>query len=346
AGTYYYNGVNLTAAYGPTQAANFNLKWEKTATTNVGLDFAILNDRVRGSIDVYDKNTTDMIYTYKVDPMIVPAGSIVANGGSLSNKGIELSLGGLIVNSSDFTWNTGVNLAHNKNEITKLTSPAFIGGDSVNVSYPEGAGQSGASLQLLKEGHPLGQFFTLQYAGKNESGVSQFIDKNGAITTAPTRADYHYAGNAQPKLLLGWTNNLKYKRFDLNFFIRGVFGNKIFNATRADLFRPATAMSTNILVDAKNELPADGNAYKYSTRFIESGNYIRFDNATLGYNVKITSNYVKTLRVYTSVNNLFVITKFKGVDPEVNQGGIAPGVDYNNFYPKTRTFLLGVKVSF
>lgn len=346
AGTYYYNGVNLTAAYGPTQAANFDLQWEKTATANIGLDFAIFNDRVHGSVDVYDKKTTDMIYTYRVDPMVVPAGSIVANGGSLSNKGIELSLDAAMISAGDLTWNTGLGITHNKNEITKLTSPAFIGGDSVNVSFPEGGGQSGASLQLLKEGYPLGQFFTLQYAGKNEAGVSQYIDSNGAITTSPLRTDYHYAGNAQPKLLLGWTNNFRYKRFDLNFFIRGVFGNKIFNATRADLFRPSTAMTTNILVDAANESPADGNAYKYSTRFIESGDYIRFDNATLGYNVKIASNYIKTLRIYTSANNLFVITKFKGVDPEVNQGGIAPGVDYNNFYPKTRTFLLGAKISF
>jgi len=145
---------------------------------------------------------------------------------------------------------------------------------------------------------------------------------------------------------LGWNNTLKYKNFDLNIFIRGVFGNKIFNATRADLFRPTTAMSSNILRDAANESPADGNAYKYSTRFIESGDYVRLDNATLGYNIKGINKYIKTLRLYTSVNNLFVITDFTGVDPEVNQGGIAPGVDYNNFYPKTRTFLFGVNVSF
>jgi TonB-linked SusC/RagA family outer membrane protein len=346
AGTYYYNGVNLTAIYGPTQAANADLKWEKTATANLGLDFSILENKISGSVDVYDKTTTDMIYTYKVDPMLVPAGIIVANGGTLNNQGIELTVNASVVDKGAFTWNTSVNLAHNKNTITKLTSPTFVGGDSVNVSFPEGGGQSGASLQLLKEAYPLGQFFTLQYAGKDDAGVSQYIDKSGNITTAPTRADYRYAGNAQPKLLLGWSNNLKYKRFDLNIFIRGVFGNKIFNATRADLFRPSTAMSTNILADAANELPADGNAYKYSTRFIESGSYVRFDNATLGYNVKVTSQYIKSLRVYTSVNNLFVITKFKGVDPEVNQGGIAPGVDYNNFYPKTRTFLFGVKVSF
>jgi iron complex outermembrane receptor protein len=345
-GTYYYNGVGLTAAYGPIQAANIELQWEKTATTNIGLDFTILKGKISGSLDWYNKNTTGMIYGYRVDPMLVPTGSITANGGSINNKGIELSLSASPVKAGAFSWNTSLNLAHNKNTITSLRNPLFVGGDSVSVSYPEGSGQSGSSLQLLKEGYPLGQFFTLQYAGKDASGISQFIDAGGKITTSPTRADYHYAGNAQPKLVAGWSNNLRYKDFDLNIFIRGVFGNKIFNATRADLFRPTTAMSTNILSDAAGESPLDGNAYKYSTRFIESGSYVRFDNATLGYNLRDMGKYIKTLRVYTSVNNLFVITGYKGVDPEVNQGGIAPGVDYNNFYPKTRTFLLGVNVSF
>jgi len=346
-GTYYYNGVGLTSAYGPTQAANFDLQWEKTATTNIGLDFTVLKGKLSGSIDWYNKNTTGMIYGYRVDPILVPSGRITANGGTINNKGIELSLSATPVKTNNFSWNSSINLAHNKNVITKLTNPLFIGGDSVSVSYPEGGGQSGSSLQLLKEGHPLGQFFTLEYAGKNAAGVSQFVSANGTLTTTPTRADYRYEGDAQPKLVMGWSNTFKYKEFDFNIFIRGVFGNKIFNATRADLFRPTTAMSTNILVDAADESPADGNAYKYSSRFIESGNYIRFDNATLGYNVKgVNNKYIKSLRVYTSVNNLFTITKFKGIDPEVNQGGIAPGVDYNNFYPKTRTFLLGANVSF
>ncbi|MGG9963208.1 SusC/RagA family TonB-linked outer membrane protein [Ferruginibacter sp. SUN106] len=345
-GTYYYNGVGLTSAYGPTQAANFDLQWEKTATTNFGLDFTVLKGKLSGSIDWYDKNTTGMIYGYRVDPILVPSGRITANGGTINNKGIELSLTATPVSTKDFTWNSSINLAHNKNVITKLTNPLFIGGDSVSVSYPEGGGQSGSSLQLLKEGHPLGQFFTLEYAGKNSAGVSQFVAANGSLTTTPTRADYRYEGDAQPKLVMGWSNSLKYKDFDFNVFIRGVFGNKIFNATRADLFRPTTAMSSNILVDAADESPADGNAYKYSSRFIESGNYIRFDNASLGYTIKGISKYIKSMRAYTSVNNLFTITKFKGIDPEVNQGGIAPGVDYNNFYPKTRTVLVGVNVSF
>lgn len=345
-GTYYYNGNGMTTAYGPTQAANFDLQWEKTATTNIGLDFTILNGKVSGTFDWYDKNTTGMIYGYRVDPILVPSGRITANGGSINNKGVELSLTATPVKTNDFSWTSSINLAHNKNVITKLTNPLFIGGDSVTVSYPEGGGQSGSSLQLLKEGHPLGQFFTLEYAGKNSAGVSQYVAANGSLTTTPTRADYRYAGDAQPKLVMGWSNTLRYKDFDFNIFIRGVFGNKIFNATRADLFRPTTAMTTNILVDAADESPADGNAYKYSSRFIEKGNYIRFDNATLGYNIKGITKYIKSMRAYASVNNLFTITKFTGIDPEVNQGGIAPGVDYNNFYPKTRTVMVGVNVSF
>jgi len=223
----------------------------------------------------------------------------------------------------------------------------FIGGDSVSVGYPEGGGQSGRSVQLLKEGHALGQFFTFNYAGKNSAGVSQYYKRDGTLTTSPSNgSDYIYAGDAQPKLLLGFANTLKYKNLDLNFSLRGVFGNKIMNATRADLFRPSTAMSNNILVDAANESPTDYNAYVYSNRFIESGSYLRLDNATLGYNFKKVSNYIKAIRAYISGNNLFVITKFTGVDPEVNQGGVAPGIDYNNFYPKTRSFLLGVNVSF
>jgi len=345
-GTYYYNGVQ-TAAYGPIQAANPNLKWEKTTTTNLGLDFVILKNSVSGSVEWYNKKTDGMIWSYSVDPMVVPQGSIVANGGSMSNKGIEISLEATPVKNNSFSWTTNLNLAHNINKIVSLTNPLFIGGDSIGKTQPDGGGQTGSTLQILKSGKPLGQFFTLQYAGKDTGMVSQYVDHHGNLTRSPLiGTDYHYAGSPQPKLLMGWTNTFRYKNFDLNIFIRGVFGNKIFNATRADLFRPSTATSANILVDAAGESTKDFNAYKYSTRFIEDGSYLRLDNATLGYNFKNISRYVKAFRIYVSVNNLFVITKYTGVDPEVNQGGIAPGVDSNNYYPKTRTILFGANVSF
>lgn len=345
-GTFYYNGQQI-GAYGPNQAANPDLKWEKTATANIGLDFSLLKGKVTGSIDVYDKKTTDMIFNYNVNPVLVPVGSIVANGGTMSNKGIELSLSTTPVKTADFSWTTNLNLAHNKNEIVKLTSPFFVGGDSIRRVQPDGGGQTGSTLQIFKEGKPLGQFFTLKYAGKNADGVSQYYDKNGALTTTPLNGvDYHYAGSAQPKLLLGWGNNFQYKKFDLSIFFRGVFGNKIFNATRADLFRPSTAMTNNILVDAGNESPNDLNSYKYSDRFIEDGSYLRLDNMTLGYNFGKVGRYISSVRIYQTINNVFVITKYTGIDPEVEQGGTAPGVDSNNFYPKTRTYMFGLNVSF
>ncbi|MDH4460087.1 MAG: TonB-dependent receptor [Flectobacillus sp.] len=345
-GTYYYNGVQ-TAAYGPTQAANPDLQWEKTATSNIGVDFSILKGKISGTVEVYDKNTTGMIYSYRVNPMLVPVGSIISNGGSMNNKGIEVTLNATPVSNSKFTWNTSLNLAHNSNKITSLSNPLFAGGDSIRLTQPEGGGQTGSTLQILKSGKPLGQFFTLEYAGKNANGVSQYINGKGELTTTPAiGADYKYLGSPQPTILIGWTNTLRYGNFDLNIFIRGVFGNKIFNATRADLFRPSTAQYTNILADVAGETKADVNSFKYSSRFIEDGSYVRLDNATLGYNFKKVSKSIQNLRVYMSVNNAFVITNYSGIDPEVNQGGIAPGVDSNNFYPKTRTVLFGVNLSF
>ncbi|MBF4485821.1 MULTISPECIES: TonB-dependent receptor [unclassified Flavobacterium] len=345
-GTFYYNGQQI-GAYGPNQAANPDLKWEKTATANIGVDFSILKGKISGSVDLYDKKTTDMIFNYNVNPVLVPVGTIVANGGTMSNKGIEVSLSATVVKTANFSWTSNLNLAHNKNEIVKLTSPFFVGGDSIRRVQPDGGGQTGSTLQIFKEGKPLGQFFTLKYAGKNASGVSQYYDKNGDLTTTPLiGVDYHYAGSAQPKLLAGWANNFQYKKFDLSIFFRGVFGNKIFNATRADLFRPSTAMTNNILVDAAGESPNDLNSYKYSDRFIEDGSYIRLDNMTLGYNFGKVGRYISSVRIYQTVNNVFTITKYKGIDPEVEQGGTAPGVDSNNFYPKTRTFMFGLNVIF
>lgn len=345
-GTYYYNGQEVTS-YGPTKAANPNLEWEITATSNIGLDFSFLKGKLSGYVEVYDKKTTGMIYGYSVNPVLVPTGSIIANGGEMSNKGIEVSVTATPVKNAIFSWTSNLNLSHNNNIIEKLTNEMFQGGDSTHITAPEGQGQSGSRLQILKEGKPIGQFFTLNYAGKNADGVSQYVATDGTLTTNPIIGkDYHYMGSPQPKLLLGWTNDFKYKNFDLNIFVRGVFGNKIFNVTRADLFRPATATTNNILRDVAEESPNDLNCYKYSSRFIEDGSYVRLESATLGYNFQKLGRSVKNLRIYTSVNNLFTITNYSGIDPEVQQGGIAPGVDSNNFYPKTRTVLFGVKATF
>ncbi|MBL7813890.1 MAG: TonB-dependent receptor [Saprospiraceae bacterium] len=345
-GSFYNNGT-LVAALGPTKAANADLQWEKTTTQNLGLDFSILKGKINGTLELYDKTTSGMIYSYGVDRALVPAGSIVANGGSMNNRGVELSINITPLSTKSFSWTSGINLASNTNKIVSLSNPLFAGGDSVRLTQPEGSGQTGSTLQILKAGYPLGQFFSFNYAGKDANGVSQYYKKNGELTTTPAiGADYHYVGSPQPKLLLGWTNTMRFNNFDLNFFIRGVFGNKIFNATRADLFRPTTAQFTNILKDVASESAKDVNSQRYSSRFVEDGSYVRMDNATLGYTINGISKYMKSVRIYAAVNNAFTWTKYNGIDPEVNQGGIAPGVDTNNFYPKTRTLMLGLNTSF
>ncbi|MDT3402158.1 SusC/RagA family TonB-linked outer membrane protein [Mucilaginibacter terrae] len=341
---YYNNGV-LESAFAPIQGQNPDLKWERTASSNIGVEFGILNNKITGTVDVYNKNTTNMLFNYRVSASLVPGGNINANGGSINNKGIEVSLTANPVSSKDFNWSSTINAAYNKNKVTSLVSP-YANGDSILYTSPEGPGQSGSTLQILKTGYPLGQFFTFKYAGKDANGNSLFYKRDGSTTTQPaTGVDYFYAGSPQPKVLMGWNNSFRYKNFDLNIFLRGTFGNKIFNATRADLSNVSSASANNILRTAADDKITDTRNYFYSDRYIESGSYVRLDNSTIGYNIKQPIKSISNIRVYLTGNNLFVITGYKGVDPEINQGGQSPGIDYNNFYPKTRTFLLGVNVS-
>lgn len=343
-GNYYYQGLPLIGI-GPTQSANPDLRWEKTATADIGLDFSIGKGRLSGTLEVYNKRTTDLIWSYPVDPNLVPSGSITANVGTMNNKGIELSINATPVRNTSFSWTTSLNLAHNQNEIVSLSNSRFRA-DSIQDVAPDGTGQSGVDLQILLSGKPIGQFYTLKYAG-DSSGISQYIDAKGKQTTvpAPGTTDYHLAGNAQPKLLIGWENKFRYKNFDGSMLLRSVLGNKIFNVTLANLDQPNSAQNVNIPLSIAGESPKNYNAGRYSTRYIENGTYVRLDYASLGYSFTRISRYIRTLRVYIAANNLFVLTGYKGIDPEVNQGGLAPGVDANNFYPKTRTFLLGVNLS-
>jgi iron complex outermembrane receptor protein len=147
-------------------------------------------------------------------------------------------------------------------------------------------------------------------------------------------------------MIYGWTNTFTYKSFDLNFLVRAVTGNQILNATLANLNNPTDSKLQNIPTFTLGESFKDVNGYLISDRFLESGSYLRMDNATLGYTFKTRSTAFKSIRAYVSGTNLFVITKYRGVDPEVNLSGLTPGIDNNNFYPKTRTFLLGVNASF
>jgi len=347
AGSYYNNGTQV-GAYAPGQGANPDLKWETTATSNVGLDFAILKGKVSGTVDVYNKTTDGMLFYYTVSPTLVPGGHIWANSGSINNKGVEFSLTANPIAKKDFNWSSTFNIAFNQNVINSLQG-TYGNSDMTLYSDPEGPGLTNATVQVLKEGMPLGEFYAFKYAGKDPStGKSLFYKGDGTgTTTAPAvKTDYFFLGSPQPTALMGWSNNFNYKQFDLSFFLRGSFGGKIMNATRADLSYVGGATSNNILNSAAGDKMSDASNNFYSDRYLESGSYVRLDNATLGYTIKNPFTNVSNIRMYFTANNVFTITGYKGIDPEINQGGASPGVDYNNFYPKTRTLLLGFNISF
>jgi len=346
-GTYYNNGVQA-GAYGPIQGQNPDLKWETTASTNIGLDFGLMDGKISGSVDWYNKNTTGMLFGIAASSSIVPGGWIYANGGSINNKGVEAVVTVKAIEKKDLKWTTTINLSANKNMITSLQN-AYGNSDNTTYSDPEGAGQTNATLQILKVGQPLGEFYSLRYAGKDPStGNSLFYKGDGTgTTTAPAiRTDYFYLGSPQPKALVGWSNTINYKKFDLGFFFRGSFGGKIMDATRADLSNVSAATINNIVNSASGDKITDIKNSYYSDRYLEDGTYVRLDNATLGYTLKNPFTNVSSIRVYFTANNVFTLTGYKGIDPEINQGGVSPGIDYNNFYPKTRTLLLGLNVSF
>jgi TonB-linked SusC/RagA family outer membrane protein len=343
---YLNNGI-ISNAIGPVRNENPDLKWESTSTTNFGLDFGLFGNRITGSVDYYIKKTSDLIYSeYAVSTTQFFLPTITANVGKIKNTGIELSLNALVVKTNDFRWNTSPNIAHNKNVVETLSD------DFYKISYIQtaqlgGKGQSGNYSQIIQPGEALGTFKLWNYAGKNEAGISTYINAAGqTIATQPLTSDAKVAGNAQPKYIYGWSNSFTYKKWDFSFLVRGVLGNKILNATAAGLNTPADAKLQNIPRSTLGESFNDGNAYLISDRYLESGSYLRLDNTTLGFTIKPKVQTVKSVRLYMTANNLFVITKYTGLDPEINIGGLTPGIDNNNYYPKTRTFSLGINASF
>jgi TonB-dependent starch-binding outer membrane protein SusC len=343
-GRAYTNGQILDGI-GPIQNANPNLKWESTATTNIGVDFSILKGLLNGALDLYDKVTSNLIYDYPVSATQFPVNNLTANVGKISNKGIELQLNATPVKTRNFSWKSSFNIAHNINNVVSISNPVY-NTPYINTAFLGGQGQSDNWSQILEAGHPIGTFDIWHYMGKNANGVSIYKSAQGDTTSSPTTADFRLAGNAQPQLLMGWNNTFKYQRFDLNFFFRAVTGARILNATLASLNNVLSAKTQNIPTFSLAESFNDINAPYISDRFLENGSYLRLDNATLGYTFRLNTKAVSQFRIYGSANNLFVLTGYKGVDPEITIGGLTPGIDNNNFYPKTRSFLFGVNMIF
>lgn len=235
----YVNPDGSTSNYrmlGATRNANPDLKWESTSMFNIGIDFGFLHNRLSGTIEYYDKRTSDLIYDYPVSTNRYPYGTMTANVGDISNKGIEITINAVPVQTHNFTWSTTLNLSHNKNVVEKLTNASYSV-PYIDMSDPDVGGFSGQNVQRIMEGSPIGQFYTYEWAGYNESGVSVFndYDADGKLigtTDAPTDEDRRKTGSAQPKLTYGWNNDFTWKNWTLTAFFQGVAGNQIYNATR------------------------------------------------------------------------------------------------------------------
>ncbi len=341
----------------PTKNANPNLKWESTGMFNIGVDFAFLKGRINGTIELYNKKTWNLIWDYPVSTYIYPFPTLTANVGDISNQGIELTLNTIPLQSKDFSWNLGVTLSHNSNKVTKLTKGRF------SVNYVEkgdpqiaGITDNGYTERII-EGQPLGTFYTYEWAGRNSHGVSQYYvhdpvtnKRTGALTTSPVVTDKTVVGYAQPKLVYGINNTLVYKNWNFTTFIQGNVGNKIMNSTRAQY------SAQSLLSGGKNVLKSaltdplwqhDPNYFIPSDKYLENGSYLRLSTLSLAYTFTNLKGWLHALQVYATAKNVFTITSYTGLDPEVELGGTEPGLDRReSFYPHTRSLMLGLKVNF
>lgn len=333
----YLIGGNAITIVTPERYANPDLKWEETSQTNIGADFQFLNNRIYGSLDYYKKITNDLLLSFNIpSPSVVT--TQVANVGEVENKGIEFVLGSRIISRKDFSWKADFNISRNRNKVLSLSNEQY-GTSIIRTSVAAGFGLTGVNTQAIMPGQPLGTFYGARFIGV-KSGVEQFEDISGNGTFSQTD-DVTTIGSTQADFTFGFSNTFSYKNFDLSFLLRGQEGGSIFNNTALDLRRISLLPGQNILADALGDEVAYGQPATYSSKWIEDASFIRLDNVTLGFNPNVTNvSFLRNVRLYFTAQNLFLITNYSGLDPEV-----ASGRDYMT-YPRSRTYMLGATVTF
>lgn len=347
-GAYLYNG-QFSQSYAVQQENNPDLKWEVRKSLNFGLDFSVLGDRIHGTVDVFHDKTSDMLFLYDIPQPPFLTNKVYANAATASNKGIEITIGASAIRNNHFTWETQANVSTLKNRITNLLGK-FKGSDLSLTNrfygYAGGGGFGTAPVTLLKEGYPSGVFWIPQHAGIDAGGHELYnnYDANGKLVGTST------SYSNQDKVLIdptpdfswGFTNNFTFRDFDASFFLRGVQGQKIFANSILDLensnYLPGRNVNKKALTNGFTDLPQP------STYWLRDGSFARLENVTLGYRFKNLRNISK-LRIYITATNVFVITKYEGVDPEVRTEGFERYIDFN-YYPKTRGFTFGVDMGF
>ena len=371
-GSAYYNPSNSIFPYPPvytiTQNANPNLKWEQRAGTNIGFDYAILNNRVTGSFNYYSDKTTDLLYDYTVPTPPFFINTILANVGTLTNKGVEFSINADVVRKKDFSWSIGGNISTVNTKITSLAGNYAgykLSTDNIPGGYAEGRGLSSNPITYLKVGYSPYVFYLPKYEGIDKSG-NQLFDSAGVKSVGVNGNPTLYYTSPAAKFYYGINNTLTYKNWGLNFFMRGVEGQKIFNNTALDVAFIKRLPGNNVFTQALSNGITDQPVA--STLWLEKAGYLRMDNITLSYTIPKVPGF-QSFRVYVAANNAFVITKYSGLDPEVRTGpyqlpgtnsNLATGSVSNNvnqeayidanygsdgYYPRARSFSFGVNVT-
>jgi TonB-linked SusC/RagA family outer membrane protein len=351
-----YNGQWIQTL-GPSQNANPNLRWEEKHETNIGLDYSLFKGLITGTIDVYDNKIKGLLYNYNVPspPNLYP--TTEANVGTMENKGVELAVNVTPYRTRDFTWTTGFTFSTNSNKLTSLsnniyktTVPYFTTGSTFDPIQ--------TSTSIVQVGQPIGQFFGFKVAGIASDGTWIYQEPNGKVVPYSqfnhAFADKQVIGNGLPKYYAGWNNTLRYKNWDFSVTMRGAFGFQVLNMQRM-YFENTSVQNYNRLASSQDKIfgvavLSPTMPEEFNNHYIENGNFWKIDNITLGYTFRNTKlKYIHNPRVYFSTLNTFLITKYKGTDPEVPLSGsvaLYPGVDSRDTYPTTRTYTLGASFSF
>jgi iron complex outermembrane receptor protein len=359
-----YNGTYVPS-YGPVSNANPDLKWEKKGEFDAGFDFSMFNSKLSGSFDYYTRTTSNLLFQYNVPvpPNIYPTAWL--NLGKMRSSGLEMTLNYNVIKKSDFLYSITLTPSATLENILVSLSGSYNGADikygKTELGDMGSPGQNQTPLTVIEEGRPLGQIYTYRYKSIDAAGnfVFEDTDGDGSITAG----DRVVTGNGLPKFLMGFGNNVTYKNFDLSIFFRGVFGHDLINSFRAFYEVPAYITSYNLPKTTTNMRNADGKLLAVtsgtlSDLYVEHASFVSLDNASLGYsfNLPKTAAFSK-IRVYVAGNNLFYITKYKGVDPNPRYVDNAPdngtfnnplvtGVDRRNTWFRTRSVTLGANIVF
>jgi iron complex outermembrane receptor protein len=333
-----------------TRLANPNLQWEVSTQIDLGVDFAILNNQLTGSIDYFNKQSSNILLEVVPADPVQPTSLFWTNIKDMiiQNNGVELALQYNSKENRNFSYKIGGNITFIQNQVKD--SPYSV----LTTGAAQGSGQTGATINGYVNNEPIGAFYMLEFNGIGEQGLNQFKDING--DGAVLDNDRYVVGSAIPDFTYAYFLNLNYKGFDLGLNFNGVSGNKIYNHTTMTLFSKAQLARSNNSTDFAIEFPKESlsNSNTVSTRYLEDGSFMRLNNATLGYNLKPSKiglrNTFQNIRFSITGQNLLLLTDYSGFDPEVNTGSSSSGIQtfgIDRFtYPSARTFLFGVNVTF